>query len=118
MIKFPEGEALFDFVDTNIVQFMLETVYIGDRKDQAMAERSFKVTVVLKNTIFPWLGLTMFIASLGVGGNKIIGDRVPAHYPCQDLGKVDKLVDNLTKNTKKLQEALKIIIVKQENGHK
>ncbi len=94
---------------------MLETVYIGDRNKKAMAERSFRMKIVFKNTIPVCLGLV--IAGLGLGGNRIRNYRGLAHA-CPDLKKEIKLIDKITEDAKTLQRALKQMVFDQKNGHK
>lgn len=116
MTMLPEGENLFDFVDKNITHFMLETVYIGDRKDKAIKESFlyFRLSMVLKSPI-NIIGFVMILGSFFVAGPKIINQRFPAHA-CPDYNKVGKLIKNLKKDTNNLDKTFKQIGFNHKNG--
>lgn len=95
MEKLHNGVSLFEYLDSNIAQIMLETVYIGDKKDKAIAERKFKFTLTFHRGL---LGGCLFIM-LGLYFDKSEPPRVPASV-CPDLTKVKnmslKLKEQLT----------------------
>ena len=82
MIKLRETESFFDVVDKNLVDFMFETMYIGDKKDKAIAERSLSIRIKIKNTIWSFFGIMVFVGG-SIGGavnyknNRIIAPYLP-----------------------------------------
>lgn len=112
-----EEENLFDFVDNNIVQFMLETVYIGERQEKYMVGKSFKMTVVLGNGLFIvlFMIISSFFANKDKGKDKD-EDRIIAHT-CPNLQSEVKLVNKITTDVKNLQRSLKQMVFDQKNGH-
>ena len=116
MIKLPEGKTFFDFFDDNLDVFTLETVYIGDKKDKAIAERSLSIRVKIKNTIWSFLGIMVFIGCSIGGAVNFQNDRVIAHT-CPDLKSEIKLIDNIKKDIIRLQRTLKQMVFDQKNGH-
>ena len=104
----PEGENLFDFVDKNIVQFMLETVYIGDKKDKAITKRSFsfRLSMGVKNPLNIFGFIMLLISGFFVWEHN--NQRNLAHA-CPDYTKVGRLIDNLKKDTNTLNKTFKKI---------
>ena len=113
MIKLPEGKNFFDFFNDNLDVFTLETVYIGDKKDKAIAERSLSIRVKIKNTIWSFLGIMVFIGGSIGGTVNFQNDRVIAHT-CPDLKSEIKLIDNIKKDIIKLQRTLKQMVFDQK----
>ncbi len=117
MIKSHEYESLFDFVDNNLVDFMLESIYIGDRHNKAIAKRRFRFRLRIQNFVLSFFGIMVFIGGSIAGTWQVIDNRrLPAHA-CPDLQSEVKLIDKITKDVKKLQRALKQTVFNQKNGH-
>ena len=117
MIKLPEGHSFFDFFDSNLLVYMRETVYIGDKKDKAIAERSLSISLKIKNTVWSFFGIMVFIGGSIGGAYQYKNNRIIAHT-CPDLQSEVKLVDKIKKDIKKLQKALNQMVFDQKNGHK